>query len=105
MCVCCLCYGRVQETFNILKTCLSIQPRTGGKAEGEKTPDEIAQELAVDIFTKLPEPLLMSEAGPRTFMVKGEHMDSLATVLGQVSCRPSSRPTPPRQDPRLRVSH
>jgi hypothetical protein len=38
----------------------------------------------VDIFTKLPEPLSMAEAGPRTFVVKGEHMDSLATVLGQV---------------------
>ncbi len=45
------------------------------------------QALASDIFSKLPEPLLMSEAGRNTFVKKGEHMDSLATVLGQEMAR------------------
>ena len=111
---------QAQETYNILKTCLSIQPRTAGSKEGEKSPDEIAQvatdilsavvvpqkvhsqsvsyrqllslwnagqALAADIYSKLPEPLLMSEAGRTTFQIKGEHMDSLATVLGQEMAR------------------
>jgi hypothetical protein len=34
---------QAQETFNIVKTCLSIQPRTAGGKEGDKSPDEIAQ--------------------------------------------------------------
>ena len=78
---------QAQETYNILKTCLSIQPRTGGGKSGAKSPDEIASELAADILDKLPPALDMEEAGSSTFVYKGEHMDSLATVLGQEMAR------------------
>ena len=71
-----------RETTSMLKTALSIQPRSGGGGDG-KTPDEIASELAAKIESKLPEVLDREEAGKNTFVYRGEHMDSLATVLGQ----------------------
>ena len=71
-----------RETTSMLKTALSIQPRTGGSGAG-RTPDEIASELAAKIESKLPEILDREEAGKNTFVYRGEHMDSLATVLGQ----------------------
>ena len=81
-------HTQAQETVNILKTCLSIQPRTSGGESGDgKTPDETAAELASDIERELPGQLKMSEAGKHTFIYKGEHMDSLATVLGQEMAR------------------
>lgn len=78
--------SQMQETQQILKTCLSIQPRTGGGGGG-KSPDEVATELAQEIYGKLPKELELEDAGPNTFVMRGEHMDSLATVLSQEMVR------------------
>jgi dynein heavy chain len=75
-----------QETDNIIKTALSIQPRSGGAGAG-RSPDEIAGDLAATIEAELPAVLDHEEAGSTTFVYKGEHMDSLATVLMQEMAR------------------
>jgi dynein heavy chain len=71
-----------RETATLMDTVLDLQPRTGGSGAG-RSPDEIVGEMATELDTELPPKLEMSEAGPNTFCMKGEHMDSLATVLGQ----------------------
>jgi len=71
-----------RETGVLLDTVLSLQPRSGGSSGG-RSPDEIVGELATEMETELPAKLSMEEAGAGTFVMKGEHMDSLATVLSQ----------------------
>ena len=77
---------QAQETENILKTCLSIQPRSSGAAAGS-SPEAIVSELAAEIEAGLPGVLKREEAGKNTFVYRGEHMDSLATVLSQEMAR------------------
>lgn len=72
------------ETMLLLNTVLDLQPRSSGKGGG-RTPDEIVGDLARTIEAELPAPLDVETAGPTTFQRKGEHMDSLGTVLSQVS--------------------
>jgi dynein heavy chain len=74
------------ETAMLLDTVLSIQPRSAGGG-GARSPDEIVAELAATIAGELPPPLDMEAAGPTTFVRKGEHMDSLGTVLSQELAR------------------
>jgi dynein heavy chain len=75
-----------QETELMIKIALSLQPRSSGGAGGH-SPDQIVGELAADMESELPDQLSMSEAGPASFQMKGEHMDSLATVLSQEMAR------------------
>ena len=74
--------SQLRETQTLMETVLSLQPRASGKGAG-RSPDEIIGEMAAEFEAELPPKLDMSEAGPNTFVMKGEHMDSLATVLGQ----------------------
>jgi dynein heavy chain, axonemal len=113
---------QANETDAILKTCLSIQPRTSGSSgpaasskedddedkkkkpqakkkpvdedEGDADaealpsgPDALVSVLAADIASGLPDVLKKTEAGSSTFVYRGEHMDSLATVLSQEMVR------------------
>ena len=75
-----------RETGYILETVLELQPRTGGGAAG-RSPDVIVAELASEIERGMPAALRMDEAGPHTFVMRGEHMDSQATVLSQEMAR------------------
>ena len=70
------------ETGNLIDTVLSLQPRSSGSGSGRSS-DEIVADLARTIESELPPALDMAEASPSTFVRKGEHMDSLATVLSQ----------------------
>jgi len=45
------------ETDSIIKTSLSIQPRTGGSSGSGKTPDDEVSELSTAIYDDLPESL------------------------------------------------
>lgn len=78
--------SQMRETRVLLDTALSLQPRAGGGAGG-RSPDEIVGELCREIEAELPPQLNMAEAGKTTFMMKGEHMDSLGTVLLQEVAR------------------
>ena len=79
---------QVRESDALLRACLSIQPRSSGSAAGgAESPDETVARLAGDISASLPVNLSMDEAGPTTFVKRGEHMDSLATVLSQEMAR------------------
>jgi dynein heavy chain, axonemal len=73
---------QANQTRMIVETCLSLQPRKK-TAAGGKTGDEIVAELAIEIENRLPKILDMENAGPTTFIKRGEHMDSLSTVLSQ----------------------
>ena len=74
------------ETAMLLDTVLDIQPRSSGGG-GKRSPDEIVAELAATIEAELPPVLDLETAGPTTFVRKGEHMDSLGTVLSQEIAR------------------
>ena len=73
---------QANQTRKMVETCLSLQPRKKNAAGG-KTGDEIVAELAIEIQGKMPEIMNKENAGPTSFIVRGEHMDSLSTVLGQ----------------------
>jgi dynein heavy chain len=73
---------QANETKAVLETCLSLQPRRKN-AGGGKTGDEVVDELSQDIESRVPGLLLMENAGDNTFVIRGEHMDSLSTVLSQ----------------------
>ena len=75
-----------RETSVLMESVLDLQPRASGSGAG-RSPDEIVGEMAVELDAELPAKLEMSEAGPNTFQMKGEHMDSLGTVLGQEMAR------------------
>lgn len=75
-----------RETENLLRTALSLQPRSAGSGGG-RSPDEIVRELVIEIQAELPAVMRMEDAGPTTFQMKGEHMDSLGTVLSQEIAR------------------
>eukprot|EP00948_MAST-09A_sp_MAST-9A-sp1_P000520 g520.t1 len=76
-----------KETNYTIETCLSIQPRAIGSTASGKSPDEEVDALAIEIFEKTPKVLTREEAGENTFIYRGEHMDSLATFLGQEMIR------------------
>ncbi|KAA0150075.1 hypothetical protein FNF29_05515 [Cafeteria roenbergensis] len=98
---------QANETDAILKTCLSIQPRAaaatssgdeaGGKDDEDDDgdddaalvsgPDAEVSALASEVASALPALLDREEAGESTFVYRGEHMDSLATVLSQEMVR------------------
>ncbi len=79
---------QARESESILRTCLSIQPKSaGGAGDGESSPDQVVAALATTIAEALPAQLKEDEAGPKTFIMRGEHMDSLATVLQQEMAR------------------
>lgn len=66
---------QAKETFDLMTTVVSIQPRSGG-GEGEKSPDEIVGEIADDIERRL----------PREFSKKSAHASTFATIAdGSVS--------------------
>jgi dynein heavy chain len=71
-----------RETDGLLDAALDLQPRSGGGGGG-RSPDEVVGELAAEIEGELPPRLDAAEAGASTFVMKGEHMDSLGTVLTQ----------------------
>ncbi len=71
------------ESQQLLRTVLSLQPRSSGGADGED-PDTIVATLATTIVKGLPELLDVKTAGGNTFKVRPNGvMDSLATVLSQ----------------------
>jgi dynein heavy chain len=71
---------QIQESNNLLNTILSLQPRIAGSSSG-KSPDEVVNDLAMEIEKLVPLNLDMEEAGPSTFIVKENGLlDSLATV-------------------------
>ena len=74
------------ETLLLLDTVLSLQPRSSGGARG-RSPDEIVADLARTFEAELPPTLDMADAGATSFQRKGEHMDSLSTVLSQEMAR------------------
>jgi dynein heavy chain len=60
-----------------------VQPRDSGGGAGQ-TPDEVVAELATEFEKMLPKAMdEEDEAGPDTFVMRGEYMDSLATALKQ----------------------
>ena len=77
----------MSESQGMLGTALSIQPRETSTGGDGKTPDEVVSELATQIFDALPADLDMESAGPDTFIMRGENMDSLSTVLSQEMIR------------------
>jgi dynein heavy chain len=70
------------ETRSILGVALSVQPRDAGGGGG-KTSDEVVSELATEFASRMPPVLMEEEAGPTTFVIRGEYMDSLGTALKQ----------------------
>ena len=85
-------HANANMTFNssegalLIESCLFVQPRQAGGGSG-KSMDEIVDDLSSEMIEKLPELLKESTAGPNTFIMRGEHMDSLATVLSQEMAR------------------
>ena len=77
----------MSESQGMLTTALSIQPRETSSGDGGKTPDEKVDELATHILDHLPGILDREQAGETTFVMRGENLDSLATVLGQEMIR------------------
>jgi len=74
---------QIQETQNMIRTILEVQPRLASGGSG-KTSDEIVFELSESILGKLPDKLDMEQAH-KTLLVpdsKGR-LNSLTTVLGQ----------------------
>jgi len=101
---------QANETDAILKTCLSIQPRAAAvapaKADDDDAkaadddddddddgaaavsgPDAEVSALSAEMAASLPAVLDRASAGEDTFVFRGEHMDSLATVLSQEMVR------------------
>jgi dynein heavy chain len=74
---------QMKETSYLVETALSIQPRETGSSGGGMSPDELASQLAEEIKAQLPGPLLKENAGPLAFVMRGQYMDSLSTVLEQ----------------------
>ena len=79
----------LQEANALLATALVIMPRTssGGGGAVEKTPDETVAEMAILFQERTPEFFTMEEAHETAFTRRGEHQDSLSTVLGQEMVR------------------
>lgn len=46
---------QLSESFTLIETVLSLEPRVGGKAKGAKNPDVIVDELAKKISDEMPE--------------------------------------------------
>ena len=79
---------QMRDTVSLLRSCIQLQPRAGNSGDGDgKTPDEVVTELAQEVESKLPSDLDMDDAGPSTFTMNGELMDSLAIVLKQEMIR------------------
>lgn len=76
-----------RETGYLIETVLGLQPRTGTGAAAGRSPDVIVGELAAEIARNMPSALRNDEAGPKTFVMRGAHMDSQATVLSQEMAR------------------
>lgn len=70
-----------KEANSILDTIISIQPRTAAGGDG-KGPDEQVMEVAVDIESKIPQPLSASNVHPSVF-ARGDDgaVNSLGTFL------------------------
>ncbi|XP_015279206.1 PREDICTED: dynein heavy chain 6, axonemal [Gekko japonicus] len=72
-----------KETHTLLTTILEVQPRSATQGSG-KSNDEIVQELASTILTKIHEKLDMDTAAESLFVKDDKgRVDSLTTVLGQ----------------------
>nr|XP_015200901.1 PREDICTED: dynein heavy chain 6, axonemal [Lepisosteus oculatus] len=72
-----------QETVTLINTILEVQPRSSAQGAG-KSNDEIVQELADSILSKIPEKLEMEEASETLFSKDAYgRVNSLTTVLGQ----------------------
>ncbi|XP_077201567.1 dynein axonemal heavy chain 6 isoform X2 [Paroedura picta] len=72
-----------KETHTLITTILEVQPRSTAQGSG-KSNDEIVQELASTILTKIPEKLDMDAAAESLFIKDDKgRVDSLTTVLGQ----------------------
>ncbi|XP_042305526.1 dynein axonemal heavy chain 6 [Sceloporus undulatus] len=72
-----------KETSTLINTILDVQPRSTAQGSG-KSNDEIVEELATSILSKIPEKLDM-DAATETLFHKDDkgRVDSLTTVLGQ----------------------
>ncbi|KAH0628434.1 hypothetical protein JD844_009589 [Phrynosoma platyrhinos] len=72
-----------KETSTLINTILDVQPRSTTQGSG-KSNDEIVEELATSILSKIPEKLDM-DAATETLFHKDDkgRVDSLTTVLGQ----------------------
>ena len=76
-----------KETTELLKTLISIQPRAAGGGGG-KSPDEIVNELADDIQSKLPAMFSKEDAHPATFArIADGSVNSLGVVCEQEMVR------------------
>uniref|UniRef100_A0A8D0GTF0 Dynein axonemal heavy chain 6 n=1 Tax=Sphenodon punctatus TaxID=8508 RepID=A0A8D0GTF0_SPHPU len=72
-----------KETNTLITTILEVQPRSTAQGSG-KSNDEIVQELASTILSKIPEKLEMEVASESLFVEDDKgRVDSLTTVLGQ----------------------
>ena len=80
---------QAKESASLVVTALSLQPRTtgGAGASDASSPDVLVAELAAELLDELPAQLRMAEAAPTAFVKRGEHMDSLSTVLAQEMAR------------------
>ena len=65
----------IQETNQLLSTCLSLLPRTAGSQE--KTSEQIMTEIAVDIYNKMPNLFDVEEASKRYKIVYEESMNTV----------------------------
>ena len=75
-----------RETHSMFEACLLLQSQASGGGEGAAS-DETVQRVAQDIEAVVPQDLTREEAGSKTFVTRGKHMDSLGTVLLQEMSR------------------
>eukprot|EP00505_MAST-04D_sp_SCG-Rhode-Island_P000545 Stramenopile-MAST_4_protein_545 len=76
--------SQMQETSEMIGVILSMQPRSTGGGNGEKSDDDIVSEIAIRLETRMPKQLNIRDAGSGTFTVDKEGIaDSLGTVLSQ----------------------
>eukprot|EP01138_Halocafeteria_seosinensis_P006356 gb/GECG01006497.1/.p1 GENE.gb/GECG01006497.1/~~gb/GECG01006497.1/.p1 ORF type:complete len:3153 (+),score=416.35 gb/GECG01006497.1/:1-9459(+) len=75
-----------RETRGMFDACLTLQSQAMGSSSGA-APDESVQKTAQDIEAVVPHNLTREEAGSKTFVTRGKHMDSLGTVLLQEMSR------------------
>lgn len=83
MCTPPICRAQTQETYKLISTIVTVQPKRGSAGVG-KTNDELAFDLADSILSKLPDKLDMETVRHEFFEPDSKgRLDSLTTVLMQ----------------------
>jgi dynein heavy chain len=74
---------QLKESQIVLDNIISIQPREANTGSDGKSTDDVVLELAASLEKRLPKMLRKTDAGPDTFTMRGEVMDSVSIVLLQ----------------------